>query len=188
MKHYTKGAPYGVTVIQLENGDEALYLNGQNLASADFIERDDPVTGTGERLAETLGVPFRLLTLPVPENEEWAWNDIVAALGWGTSVTLSSMMVRPVMECCIAHIEEEDNLVLADLSRETQSGEWIIDTGVGYLIRLDAVMYPILKLKKYGLSKSTRRLIVQCRKQINISMIHFSSVGDELDGFPVFDW
>ncbi|EKQ5163001.1 hypothetical protein P5Q53_004268 [Salmonella enterica] len=188
MKKFTQNAPYGVTVIQLDNGDEALYLHGECLACADFAERDDAVTGTGERLAAVLGVPFRLLALPVPEDEEWAWNDVVAALGWGKTVTLSRMAVRHVLECCISHITEDDNLLLTDLSRNTIRREWIMDTGVGYLIRLDARMFPLLHLKRYGLSKAARRVIACGMKQADISMIHFSQVGDELPDVEGFGW
>lgn len=86
---YTLNAPYGVTAIQLDNGDEALYLHGECLALADFHLRDDSVIATGERMAEVLGVPFTFLTLPEPENEEWCWNEVVEALGWGKSMKLA---------------------------------------------------------------------------------------------------
>lgn len=70
MKKYTEHAPYGVTAIQLDNGDEAIYLHGECLACADFAMKDDSVSGIGERLSGTLGVPFCLLTLPVPDDDE----------------------------------------------------------------------------------------------------------------------
>ncbi|WP_447874326.1 DUF5983 family protein [Serratia fonticola] len=188
MKKITEGAPYGVTVIQLENYDEALYLHGNCLACADFAGRDDPVCGVGERLAETLGVPFQLLTLPVPENEEWAWNDVVRSLGWGVTFALGGSMIRPVLECSISHITLADSHVLGNLTRNLSSQEWIHDTGVGFMIRLDAVRFPLLKLKRAGLSGAARWVIWHGMKQANISMIHFSSVGDDLDGFQTFDW
>ncbi|MGQ3665364.1 DUF5983 family protein [Citrobacter braakii] len=188
MKKFTHNAPYGVTVIQLENGDEALYLHGECLACADFAEKDDPVCGIGERLAETLGVPFRLLELPVPDDEEWAWNDVVEGLGWGRGEVLDRMVVRPVLECCINHITEEDNLLLADLGQAKFEGAWILDTDVGYLIRLDAKVHPLLHLKRLGLSKAMRKVIAGCIKQADISMIHFSQVGEELPGADTFNW
>ncbi|OAT15681.1 hypothetical protein M977_04704 [Buttiauxella gaviniae ATCC 51604] len=141
MMNHTLNAPYGVTAIQLDNGDEAIYLHGECLALADFQQRDDPVIATGERLAEVLGVPFTLLTLPVPAHEEWCWNEVVEALGWGKTVKLGRMVMRPVLECCISHITADDNTLLTELCREKFEGEWIMDTGVGYLIRLDARMH-----------------------------------------------
>lgn len=46
--------------------------------------------------------------------------------------------MRSVLECCISHITADDNTLLTELCREKFEGEWIMDTGVGYLIRLDA--------------------------------------------------
>ncbi|WP_337263702.1 MULTISPECIES: DUF5983 family protein [unclassified Serratia (in: enterobacteria)] len=188
MKKYTEYAPFGVTAIQLDNGDEAIYLHGECIACADMGQRDDPVIDTGERLATTLGVPFHLLSLPVPDDSEWAWNDVVATLGWGKSVTLPRMVIRPVLECSTSHITEDDNILLAELSREKFEGEWIVNTGVGYLIRLEARMHPLKHLKRFGLSRTSRRLIIQSMRQADISMIHFSLVGEELPNFETFDW
>ncbi|MGS6329580.1 hypothetical protein ACVGWT_19835, partial [Enterobacter hormaechei] len=88
-KYYLQNAPLGVTAIQLDNGEEAIYLNGEFIACCDLNERDDPVIGMGEILAEKIGVPFRLLTLPVPDDEEWSWNDVTDSLKWGPRVVLS---------------------------------------------------------------------------------------------------
>lgn len=188
MKKFTHNAPYGVTVIQLDNGDEALYLHGECLACAGFAERDDPVCGLGERLAETLGIPFRLLELPVPDDEEWAWNDVVSSLGWGRTEVLDRMMVRPVLECCINHITEEDNIILESLGFWHEESGWLLNTGVGYLIRLDAVTRPLHRLKKLGISRTTRGGIFNVRRRTDVSMIHFSQVGEELPGVETFNW
>lgn len=181
-------APYGVTAIQLENGDEAFYLHGEFVECADFSNRDEPVLPLAERIAFVLGVPHLLLILPVPDSEGWSWNDVVTSLGWGKSIDLSGMKLRPVLECCISHITETDNLLLSDLCLEKFEGSWIMDTDVGYLIRLDARSRVLLRMKKLGVSRSTRELIYRYIKQAKISMIHFSSVGEELDGSPTFDW
>lgn len=187
-KHYLQNAPRGVTGIQLDNGDEAIYLDGECIAYCDIGERDDPVIGTGLRMAEKMGVPFQLLALPVPDTEKWSWNDITDSLDWGKSFTLPGMMLRPVMECCANHLTEADNLLLRDLSRLKHEGWWIMDTDVGYLIRLDAVSRPLHRLKKLGLSRAARALIFCAIRRADISMIHFSGLGDEVDNAPVFDW
>lgn len=70
IKKFTHNAPCGVTLIQLDNGDEALYLHGECPVCVDFSERVDSVCGIGERLAEKLGIPSRLLELSVPDDEE----------------------------------------------------------------------------------------------------------------------
>ncbi|MGJ3447752.1 DUF5983 family protein [Enterobacter sp. PTB] len=188
MKTITLNAPYGVTAIRLANGDEAIYLHGECIACADAGAGDASVTATGERLAAVTGVPFRLLTLPVPDAEEWTWHDVVDALGWGKCVTLPRRAVCPVLECSTAHMTRADGELLAELSREKFEGEWIMDSGVGFLIRLDARTHPVLLLKRFGLSRAARRLIVQAMKQMRISMIHFSQVGEELAPAETFDW
>lgn len=188
MKKITQGAPYGVTVIQLANCDEALYLHGEFLACAIFAEKDDPICNIGVHLAEALGVPYQLLTLPVPEDEGWAWNDVVKSLGWGKMLTLGVRVIRPVLECSICHITLADSSLLGNLTCGISTREWVHDTGVGFMIRLDAVRFPLLKLKRKGLSASARWIIWHGIKQANISMIHFSAVGDILEGFQSFDW
>lgn len=187
-KHYLQNAPHGVTGIRLENGEEAIYLDGEYVAGRDLQEHNENVLAIGEKIAEKLGVPFRLLTLPVPDDDEWAWNDITDTLGWGKRITLPRMMLRPVMECCINHITKEDNLILGDLGCWHEESGWLMNTGVGYLIRLDAVTNSLQRLKRLGISRTTRALIIHAIRKADISMIHFSSTGDEVDGAPVFDW
>lgn len=187
-KHYLQNAPYGVTAIQLDNGNEAIFLDGERIASCDIGERDDPVIGTGLRIAEKMGVPFKLMTLAVPEAEKWTWDDITDSLGWGKSITMPGMMLRPVLECCIGHLTKEDNFLLQDLSLSKHEGSWIMDTEGGYLIRLDAVTRPLHHLKKLGLSRAARELIFCAIRRADISMIHFSDLGDEVDNAPLFNW
>lgn len=187
-KYYLQNAPRGVTGIRLENGEEAIYLNGEFIACCDLNERDDPVIGMGEILAEKQGVPFRLLEVPVPGDDEWSWNDITDSLGWGKRIIAPRMMLRPVMECRISHITLEDNYLLEELTQSENEWPWILNTDVGYLLRLDAPTRPLLRLKRLGISRTTRALIYRAIKQADISMIHFSSVGDDVEGAPVFDW
>ncbi|STK55891.1 Aec78 [Escherichia coli] len=55
-----------------------------------------------------------------------------------------------------AHITEKDNAWLYSLSHQTNDfgeSEWIHFTGSGYLLRTDTWPYPVLRLKRLGLSK-----------------------------------
>ncbi|EAA6710927.1 hypothetical protein JWT41_003620 [Salmonella enterica subsp. enterica serovar Arechavaleta] len=74
----------GVTVLRLEDGDEAVYIHGLFLECADIAQGDKPLTDIAARLAGLLKIPFRQITLPVPDDEEWCWNDIIDALLTGT--------------------------------------------------------------------------------------------------------
>ncbi|CAM7317923.1 Aec77 [Escherichia coli] len=60
------------------------------------------------------------------------------------------------IRCSTAHITEKDNAWLYSLSHQTSDfgeSEWIHFTGSGYLLRTDAWSYPVLRLKRLGLSK-----------------------------------
>ncbi|WP_449554787.1 DUF5983 family protein [Lelliottia amnigena] len=94
------------------------------------------------------------------------------------------------IQCSTAHITDEDNTLLHELSRQYQDygdAEWVHYTGSGYLIRLDAWAFPLLRLKRRGLSKTCRRLIVTLMRHYGISTIHFDVFGDILPGFTTFD-
>lgn len=43
-------------------------------------------------------------------------------------------------------------------------------------------------LKRFGLSRAARWLICQGMKHADISIIHFSQTGDELEQFETFNW
>lgn len=95
------------------------------------------------------------------------------------------------IQCSTAHITDEDNALLHTLSQQYQDhgdAEWVHYTGSGYLIRLDAWAFPVLRLKRRGLSKACRKLLVTLIRRYAISTIHFDSFGDILPGFTTFDW
>lgn len=93
--------------------------------------------------------------------------------------------------CSTAHITSGDNALLYKLSHEAQEygdAEWIHFTGSGYLIRLDAWSFPLLRLKRLGLSKACRRLVVTLISRYGIGLIHLDAFGELLPGFDTFEW
>ncbi|MFZ4217473.1 DUF5983 family protein [Enterobacter ludwigii] len=95
------------------------------------------------------------------------------------------------IRCSTAHITREDNDLLHQLSRQVldfDDSEWVGYTGSGYLIRLDAWTFPILQLKRRGLSKAGRRLIVTLMYRYQLGIIHLDAFGELLPGFETFDW
>lgn len=95
------------------------------------------------------------------------------------------------IQCSTAHISEADNSLLYTLSHQHEDhgdSEWISYTGSGYLIYLDAWQYPVLQLKKRGLSKACRRLIVTLMRRYSVGIIHLDACGEVLPGFATFDW
>ena len=97
----------------------------------------------------------------------------------------------PGICCSTAHITAEDNSLLYTLSHQHEDfgeSEWIHFSGSGYLIHLEAWSFPILRLKRLGLSKACRRLVVTLIRRYAVGIIHLDADGDILPGFVTFDW
>lgn len=95
------------------------------------------------------------------------------------------------IQCSTAHITEADNTLLFTLSHQNEDfgdSEWILYTGSGYLLHLEAWSFPVLRLKRLGLSKSCRRLVVTLMRRYTIGIVHFDACGEVLPGFTTFDW
>ncbi|XEI76819.1 DUF5983 family protein [Citrobacter cronae] len=95
------------------------------------------------------------------------------------------------IQCSTAHITDQDNERFYELSHdqtEYSDAEWIHFTGTGYLLRLSAWQYPVLRLKRLGLSQACRRLILILSHRYAITYIHFDAAGDVLPGVEHFDW
>lgn len=93
--------------------------------------------------------------------------------------------------CSTAHIPPGDNTILDQLSLQHHDGDnsdWILYTGYGYMLRLNARLYPVMELKRMGLSKACRRLVVTLMRRYSADIIHFDASGEVLPGFAVFDW
>ncbi|EPT5904396.1 DUF5983 family protein, partial [Escherichia coli] len=86
---------------------------------------------------------------------------------------------------------ETDNAWLYSLSHQTSDfgeSEWIHFAGSGYLLRTDAWSYPVLQLKRLGLSKTFRRLVVTLIRRYGVSLIHLDASAECLPGLPTFNW
>ncbi|HBE5824253.1 TPA: type IV toxin-antitoxin system YeeU family antitoxin [Escherichia coli] len=60
--------------------------------------------------------------------------------------------------------------------------------GSGYLLRTDAWSYPVLRLKRLGLSKTFRRLVITLTRRYGVSLIHLDASAECLPGLPTFNW
>ncbi|HBT4578745.1 TPA: hypothetical protein MB314_004579 [Klebsiella pneumoniae] len=95
------------------------------------------------------------------------------------------------IHCSTAHITETDNSWLYSRSHQTSDvgeSKWIHFTGSGYMLRTDAWSYPVLRLKRPGLSKTFRRLIATLIWRYGVSLIHLDSSDGCLPGLPTFNW
>mgnify|MGYP005845005733 FL=1 len=95
------------------------------------------------------------------------------------------------IQCSTAHITEEDNSLLYALSHQHEDfgeSEWISYTGSGYLLYLNAWSFPVLRLKRLGLSKDCRRLVVTIMRRYSAGIVHLDACGEVLPGSATFDW
>ncbi|MEN0634086.1 DUF5983 family protein [Klebsiella aerogenes] len=95
------------------------------------------------------------------------------------------------IQCSITHITGEDNTTLDHVTLQRHDGcndDWILYTGYSYLLRLNARLHPVLELKRLGLSKACRRLVVTLMRRYSADIIHFDASGEVLPGFATFDW
>lgn len=104
---------------------------------------------------------------------------------------LPTFISLPGLCCSTAHITAEDNSLLYALSHQVidfGESEWLHYTGSGYLLRLGAWSFPVLRLKRLGLSKACRRLVATLIGRYSVSIIHLDAFGELLPGFATFDW
>ena len=95
------------------------------------------------------------------------------------------------IQCSTAHMTCEDNVILDQITLQRDDGgncDWILYTSYGYLLRLNARLYPVLELKQMGLSKAFRRLVVTLMHRYSAGIIHFDAAGEVLPGFATFEW
>ncbi|MEL5428916.1 DUF5983 family protein [Serratia nevei] len=95
------------------------------------------------------------------------------------------------IQCSTAHITEADNTLLFALSHQHEDfgdSEWISYTGSGYLLHLGAWSFPVLRLKRLGLSKACRRLVVTLIHRYSVGIVHLDASGEVLPGVATFDW
>jgi len=68
------------TFLRLDNGDEAFYHNGCWITGADASCNEPSVFALAQRIARAGCKSLRCVELPVPNDEEWNWNDIITKL------------------------------------------------------------------------------------------------------------
>ncbi|CQH43994.1 TPA: hypothetical protein PXS16_000139 [Yersinia enterocolitica] len=108
-----------------------------------------------------------------------------------TTIQQTNILTLRGLQCSTAHITEDDNALLYRISHCQDSfsdGEWLLFTGTGYLMRLDAWTHPVLRLRQLGFSKACRRLVTTLMKRHGLTYLHIDALGDVLPGFATFYW
>lgn len=68
------------TFIRLDNGDEAFYHHGKWITGADASCGEPSVSGLAQSMARAGCKSLRSVELPVPDDKEWGWDDVVKQL------------------------------------------------------------------------------------------------------------
>jgi len=108
-----------------------------------------------------------------------------------SSDTYPTWVLFTGIQCSTAHITDDDNTLLYHASHQQEEyghGEWLHFTGTGYLIRLNAWRHPVLHLKRLGVSKACRWLVVTLMNHHTIALLNLDAAGEILSGFEIFDW
>ncbi|MCV3303773.1 hypothetical protein [Leclercia adecarboxylata] len=123
MQQFNPRTPYGIVVLQLDNGDEALYVNGEFIQRGETVEHYSRTIARGRNLATALSLPFYQLSAGVPVTGEWSWDDVTASLGWTPGVKMNCRFINPVLKCSLEHITKKDNDLLAALCQSECESE-----------------------------------------------------------------
>ncbi|ORM71469.1 hypothetical protein HA48_15495 [Pantoea wallisii] len=68
------------TFIRLDNGGEAFYHHGNWITGADASCGEPSVSGLAQSMARAGCKSLRCIELPVPDDAEWSWDDVVTQL------------------------------------------------------------------------------------------------------------
>lgn len=82
---------FRVTCIDLEERASALYINGHYLASEEGSSEKLCLRDILERLSRLPGVTTETVERPVPDSDEWSWNEVADSV-FPAGITLSRNM------------------------------------------------------------------------------------------------
>lgn len=69
-----------IIAVKLDNGDCALFVNGDAIYQLDASESGQCPFEIGEQLAKALHTPLREIATSTPVDDEWSWNDVYELL------------------------------------------------------------------------------------------------------------
>lgn len=84
---------FSLTCINLENGEFALYINGHYLVSEDGSGDRVFLGDVMEHLSHLPGVITEMVERPVPDEDDWSWNDVADSVFPPPSLVTRTMTV-----------------------------------------------------------------------------------------------
>jgi hypothetical protein len=97
-------------------------------------------------------------------------------------------MLMKLIFCSTAHMEKQDTFTLKDIASWGESYPWVFDMTYGYILDIGGVSYPLLKMKRAGLSKSLRKFVFHMQIKHKANYIHFDCDANPVEGEETFDW
>lgn len=97
-------------------------------------------------------------------------------------------MIRKLVFCSTAHFEKQDSFTLKDIASGGESIPWVFDTTYGYILDIGGMAYPLLIMKRAGLSKSLRRFVYRMQRKHDARYIHFDCDANAMEGEKIFNW
>ncbi len=82
-----------VFFISLENGDTAIVVNGRLVQSLDAGDQGPSLADVAESLAASLNVQLQSISMAVPPDSDWNWDDVIELLPPGAR-SVSTIPVR----------------------------------------------------------------------------------------------
>lgn len=139
---------FKLTRIDLDNGEYAMYINGQFIADYDFSGQEMTAGELQERLQVLPGVEIETVSRMVPQHDDWSWNDIAGTVFPASTRPERKMTVRALKErlsrysddalCCGTFWLADDFLGLDspltddDIDAAMECAHYSHDAGIGY--------------------------------------------------------
>lgn len=83
-----------ILAVTLSNGDSALFVNGDTVASLSAGFGGQKPAEIGVYMAKAVGVPLIEIRSEVPGNDDWSWNDVYAQLPPRALPSADTVMVK----------------------------------------------------------------------------------------------
>lgn len=97
-------------------------------------------------------------------------------------------MIMKLIFCSTSHFEKQDSFTLKDIASGAECVPWVFDTTYGCILDIAGIAYPLLKMKRAGLSKSLRRFVYHMQRKHEARYIHFDCDANPVEGEKVYVW
>lgn len=97
-------------------------------------------------------------------------------------------MFERVAVCSTTHMTKDDALQMEYISMDCQSTPWVYDAKYGFIVDLGTSLFPLLLMKKHGLSKPFRKFAYRMINKHGVKYIHLDCDASVIEGEVTFEW